>query len=135
MALLLVAAFAFTAGAQSQQPKAAKAKVVKKGNVYLSVENPPGFLGGLEAFFTYLQKSVKYPAIDRENNTQGKVFVRFIIEPNGKVTKVDAVRGPSETLKAEAVRVMQNSPNWKPGKHKGKPVRTEFTVPINFVLG
>jgi TonB family protein len=63
------------------------------------------------------------------------VYVSFIVEPDGSVTKVDAVRGPSETLKAEAVRVMKNSPKWIPGIQAGKKVRAQFTVPINFVLG
>ncbi len=101
----------------------------------MSVEQQPLFPGGLEAMGSYLSKNVRYPAADRENNTQGKVFVQFVVEADGTVTDVNATRGPSETLKAEAVRVMKNSPKWIPGMQAGKKVRTQYTVPINFSLG
>ena len=117
-----------------QKPKAPVAKNQKKGNVFTSVEKAPEFPGGLMAWSTYLEKNVKYPAIDRDNNTQGKVLVSFVVEPSGKLSDVSAVRGPSETLKAEAVRVIANSPAWKPGLQKGKSVRVQYTVPVNFVL-
>lgn len=117
------------------RPKPPVAKIQKKGNVFVSVEKSPEFPGGVKAFTTYLERNVKYPAVDRENNIQGKVMVSFVVETDGKLTDVSAVRGPSETLKAEGVRVIASSPAWKPGLQGGKPVRVQYTVPINFALG
>lgn len=117
------------------RPKPPVAKNQKKGDVFVSVEKSPEFPGGVKAFTTYLEKNVRYPAADRENNMQGKVMVSFVVETDGKLTDVSAVRGPSETLKEEGVRVIASSPAWKPGIQDGKPVRVQYTVPINFTLG
>jgi len=117
------------------RPKPPVVKNQKKGDVFISVEKSPEFPGGGKAFTTYLEKSVKYPAVDRENNIQGQVYVSFVVERDGNLTDITAVRGPSETLKAEGVRVIASSPAWKPGLQDGKPVRVQYTVPINFTLG
>ncbi|MGY3213707.1 energy transducer TonB [Mucilaginibacter sp. HD30] len=117
------------------KPQPPVVKNQKKGNIFVAVEKSPQFPGGVKAWSTYLEKNIKYPAADRENNQQGKVFISFVVEPDGKLTDVVAVRGPSETLKAEAVRVIEGSPTWKPGLQGGKPVRVQYTVPINFTLG
>ena len=139
IAALFAIAFSFTAAAQQKaapqkQPAAPVLKATKNGNVFNVVEKQPQFPGGLKAMATYLGKNVKYPTVDRENNVQGKVFVSFVVEPDGKLTDVQAVRGPSETLKAEAVRVLASSPAWKPGSQGGKKVRVQYTVPVNFVI-
>lgn len=132
-AALFVIAITFTASAQKPNPPVPKVK--EKGNVYVTVEKAPEFPGGSKALNTYLAKNIKYPAADRNSNTQGKVFVSFVVEPNGKLSAVTAVRGPSEAMKAEAVRVISSSPAWKPGAQNGKYVRVQYTIPINFTLG
>ena len=135
MAGVCITAFLFTAGAQTPKPQAPKVKAIKKGDIFVSVEKAPSFPGGMEKFGNYLAKNITYPAADRQANVQGKVFVQFVVEPDGKLTNVTAVRGPSETMKAEAVRVMEDSPEWIPGVQSGNKVRTQYTVPINFTLG
>ena len=135
IATLLITATILSASAQQKKPDAPVAKSIKKGNVYSVVEKVPQFPGGVKAFGTYLAKNIKYPQADREKNVQGKVFVSFIVEPDGTLTNVTAVRGPSATMNAEAVRVIKRSPVWKPGVQGGKRVRAQFTTPINFVLG
>jgi|GEM_PF-2917194 len=102
--------------------------------VYTMVDVAPGFAGGIPAFMEYLSANVKYPAVDKENKITGKVFVAFIVEPDGSLSNVKAMLGPSETMKAEAIRVLANSPKWTPGKVGGKAVRARFTIPINFEL-
>ena len=102
---------------------------------FASVEQQPEFPGGLAAFGKYLEKNMKYPGVDRENNVQGKVFVSFVVERDGSLTDITAVRGPSPTLKEEAIRVLQKSPKWRAGVQNGRPVRVQYTVPINFTLG
>ena len=139
IAALFAIAFSFTAAAQQKaapqkKPATPALKTTKKGNVFAVVDKSPEFPGGRDAFGTYLGKNVKYPTVDRENNVQGKVFVSFVVETDGKLTDVQAVRGPSETLKAEAVRVLASSPTWKPGSQNGKKVRVQYTVPVNFVI-
>ncbi|MFD0750863.1 TonB family protein [Mucilaginibacter calamicampi] len=103
--------------------------------VFVSVEQAPSFPGGVSAFSKFLEHNVRYPAQSRENNIQGKVYVSFIVEADGSLSDVQAVRGPAEDMKAEAVRVLNSSPKWDPGVQNGQTVRVQYTVPINFTLG
>lgn len=103
--------------------------------IFVAVENPPTPKGGMDKFYQYLSNSIKYPAVDRENNTQGRVYVQFVVERDGSLTDIVAQRGPSQSLKDEAVRVLKAAPKWTPGKQNGNAVRVQFTVPIGFTLG
>ena len=101
---------------------------------FMVVENMPEFPGGDLGLMKYIQKNVKYPAIAKEYNITGKVYVSFIVDKSGKVTNVKVVRGVDKNLDAEAVRVVKSLPKYKPGKQRGKSVRVMFTIPINFTL-
>ncbi|MFD2148467.1 energy transducer TonB [Mucilaginibacter antarcticus] len=107
---------------------------VDTSQVYSQVSVQPSFPGGIAAFGKFIGNTVIYPAGDRENGTSGKVIVSFVVEKDGSLSNLDAVRGPSETLKAEAVRVLKLSPKWQPGTQADKPVRVSYTVPIAFTL-
>jgi len=111
-----------------------KAVTEDANKIYESVENEPEFPGGIEKFYAYLGKAIRYPAVDRENNVTGKVFVSFVVEVDGSLTQVKAVRGPSQTLQDEAARAVKASPHWKPGIQNGRKVRVSYTVPVNFTL-
>ena len=99
---------------------------------YAMVDVMPSFPGGIPAFADYLSRNINYPAADREKKISGKVFVTFIVELDGSLSHFNTISSPSETLKAEAIRVVAKSPKWTPGQVDGKVVRTKFTVPINF---
>jgi len=102
--------------------------------IFTQVEKQPEFPGGLDAFAKYLQDNIKFPAVDRENGVSGKVICTFVVERDGSLTDIKAIRGPSETMKNEAMRVLKKSPKWSPGKQNGRNVRVSYTVPINFTL-
>lgn len=136
IATLLVIVFSLSASAQQPAaPKAPEPKADIKGKVFASVDEAPEFPGGISKFGEYLGKNIRYPLNDFKAGTQGNVFVSFVIEQDGRLSDIVAVRGPSETLKAEAIRVMELSPVWKPGMQDGKAVRVQYTVPIKFALG
>ena len=101
---------------------------------FMVVENMPEFPGGDLGLMKFIQKNVKYPAIAKEYNITGKVYVSFIVDKTGQVTNVKIVRGVDKNLDAEALRVVKSLPKYKPGKQRGKPVRVMFTIPINFTL-
>ncbi len=108
---------------------------VEEEEIFVIVEDMPGFGGGdSNKFREYIQKNLKYPDIAAENGIQGRVFVAFVVEPDGSVSNVRVVRGVDPALDREAVRVVESSPKWTPGKQRGKPVRVSFTFPIIFVL-
>jgi TonB family protein len=108
--------------------------VPAKGKVYMAVKQLPQFPGGKDAFSQFLSKNVKYPQQARENNVQGRVVASFIVEKDGSLSDIKILRSVGSGLDEEAVRVLKASPNWKPGMEKGKAVRTQFSVPINFAL-
>jgi len=101
---------------------------------FMVVENMPEFPGGDLGLMKFIQKNVRYPAIAKEYNITGKVYVSFIVDKQGKVTNVKIVRGVDKNLDAEALRVVSLLPKYKPGKQRGKAVRVMFTIPINFTL-
>ena len=102
--------------------------------VFLIVEQMPEFPGGEAALRAYIAKNIKYPATAQEMGIQGKVYVTFIVDKNGNVTKATIARGIDAALDKEALRVINTLPKWTPGKQRGSPVSVSYTVPINFTL-
>ena len=103
--------------------------------IFVVVESMPEFPGGQQALFKYLAENVKYPVIAQENGIQGRVICQFVVNKDGSIVDVVAVRSSGEpSLDKEAIRVIQSMPKWKPGKQRGKPVRVKYTVPVNFRL-
>jgi len=102
--------------------------------IFTSVENQPDFPGGIEKFYAYLGKSINFPAIAKENGTQGRVIVQFVVEKDGSLTDIKVLRGIGDGCDEEAVRVLKKSPHWKPGIQNGRAVRCMYTVPIAFTL-
>lgn len=102
--------------------------------VFTVVEKMPEYPGGEEERVNFLVKNVKYPEEARKNGISGTVYVSFIVEKNGKISDVKALKGVDESLDNEAVRVVNLMPDWKPGMQRGKPVRVQFNMPIQFNL-
>ena len=98
------------------------------------VEQMPEFPGGQEALMQFLRQEVKYPKEAEEKGLQGRVVVRYIIEKDGSISEVEIAKSVNEYLDAEAIRVVNAMPKWKPGKQKGENVRVKYTLPISFRL-
>nr|AKF17184.1 cell envelope biogenesis protein TonB [uncultured bacterium Csd4] len=102
--------------------------------VFDVVEVPPQFPGGQSALISFLVQNVQYPPVAQKNGISGTVVVSFIVEKDGRVTDAKVVRGKDPSLDKEAVRVVRLMPNWEPGRINGEPVRTRYTLPLNFQL-
>ena len=98
------------------------------------VEEMPAFPGGEAKLMEYVAKNVKYPQIARETGVQGRVYVNFVVEPDGSVSNVSVLRGIGGGCDEEAIRVVKSMPKWKPGKQRGKAVRVSYMLPVNFKL-
>lgn len=104
-------------------------------DVYFIVEEMPIFQGGDAGDFrNYVAKNLKYPKEALEKGISGKVFVQFLVNERGAIENVKVVRGVDPLLDKEAVRVVSESPLWKPGKQDGKTVKVAYTFPIAFAL-
>ncbi len=97
-------------------------------------EEMPTPAGGYEAFFKYVAENIKYPSRARNIHLQGKVFVQFVVERDGSVTDVKVLRGLGGGLDEEALRVIENSPAWNPGRQGGHRVKVRMVLPIHFRL-
>ncbi|MCD7710167.1 MAG: energy transducer TonB, partial [Porphyromonadaceae bacterium] len=102
--------------------------------VYIVVEQMPGFPGGEEALLKYIRDHMQYPSVAIERGIEGRVTVRFVVNKEGYVQDVTVVRGVHELLDREAVRVIQSLPRWNPGKQNGTAVSVYYNVPVNFTL-
>lgn len=108
---------------------------VVEEEIFFVVEEMPGFNGeGTNGFLKYIGNNLKYPLVAQENGIQGRVYVQFVVEPNGSVSNVTVIRGVDPALDKEAIRVVKSSPKWSPGKQRGKAVRVSYTFPVTFVL-
>lgn len=114
------------------------AKIVEDNNVYgvfEALEVQPTFPGGMDKFYKYLAKTIRYPEMAQEQGIQGKVFLSFIIEKNGALTDIKIERKLGYGTDEEAVRVLKGSPKWMPGIQNGKAVRVKYNIPISFKTG
>lgn len=92
------------------------------------------FPGGPAEMQKWIAKNVQYPQTSIELGEQGKVYVSFVVEPDGTVSGVQVERGVSDDLDREAKRLVRSMPKWTPGEAGGKKARTRCRLPINFTL-
>jgi len=111
-----------------------KAVTEDENTIFNAVEQEPTPAGGIGKFYEYLAKNIRYPAVAKENNIQGKVFLTFVVEKDGAITDVKVLRGLGSGCDEEAMRVLRAAPKWKPGIQNGRPVRVQYQVPISFAL-
>ena len=103
--------------------------------LFFIVEEMPKFHGvGAEQFREWIADHLEYPKKAERKGISGKVFVQFIVNSQGEVTGATVVKSVHPDLDAEAIRVTESSPQWTPGKQRGRNVSVQFTFPINFVL-
>ena len=103
--------------------------------IWEDVEECPEFPGGDRALSHYLLQNIRYPKVSRDNNSQGRVDVRFVINTDGTIQDVEVVKSSGDYfLDKEAVRLVKSMPKWKPGRINAKPVCVRYVLPVNFRL-
>lgn len=117
-------------------PKEEKPEVVEKKEeeILEFIDEDASFIGGPSAMQAWIAKNVRYPEASIQLGEQGKVYVSFVVEPDGSISNVIVERGVSDDLDKEAKRVIRAMPHWKPGKNNAKSVRARCRLPVNFVL-
>ena len=114
-------------------PEVVEEEVVEQ-EIFQIVEEMPSFPGGEAELMKYVGSHIKYPQIARETGIQGRVFVGFVVEPDGSISNVKLLRGIGGGCDEEAMRVIKSLPKWKPGKQRGKAVRVSYQIPVFFKL-
>lgn len=103
-------------------------------HTFIFVEDKPEFPGGDAAMFKYLAKNIKYPRAAKRTETSGRVFIQFVVQKDGSITDVQAIKGIGAGCDVEAARVVEEMPRWTPGKQRGVPVKVRMIIPIYFEL-
>jgi len=95
----------------------------------------PEYPGGSKAMSIFIRDNFKYPEMAREMGEQGTIWIEFVVYNDGVLRDVKVVKGVSESLDAESIRVIEFMPRWKPAILDGKKVNVRYTIPIKAMLG
>ncbi len=106
----------------------------KEEQIFVAVEQPAEFPGGMAALMRWLNNNMRYPEAAQQNDIQGRVHVNFVVEKDGSIANVKIAKGVDKDLDREALRVVKKMPKWQPGKNNGVAVRSYFNLPVTFRL-
>ena len=106
----------------------------KEEEIFQAVEQQAEFPGGTAALMKWLSSNIRYPEAAQQNDVQGRVIVKFVVEKDGSVSQAQIVKGVDKDLDKEALRVVNKMPKWQAGKNNGVAVRSYFTLPVQFRL-
>ncbi len=102
--------------------------------VFTAVEQQPMFPGGPERMMEFVKKNLHYPAEARRMRMEAIVMVEFVVNRDGTLTEIKAVKDMGRGTAQEAERIVKLMPKWVPGSQSGIPVRVRFIIPIHFRL-
>jgi protein TonB len=105
-----------------------------KIEIFEFVEQMPEYLGGEDKLEQYFKENIKYPSKEKEMGIEGRVICAFIVNEDGSLSNIKIARSISEKFDEEAIRLIKNMPNWKPGKQNEKAVKVSYSLPIIFNL-
>ena len=117
--------------------KAQKVTVIKNPTGSFSgkaIEVEPQFPGGSKAFYNYITNNVEYAPGINAKDLQGRMVVTIAIDKDGSISDVKIVKGITDVIDRETVRIISISPKWKPGTLHGIPIKVRYTFSINYVL-
>jgi len=99
-----------------------------------TVVQMPEFPGGMSSLMNYFANNMRYPESAKKNKIQGRVVVQFIVDSKGRVKQAKVLRSVNEDMDAEALRLVNSMPRWKPGREKGRVMDMKLTVPVVFKM-
>lgn len=100
---------------------------------YTTMEKPAEYKGGMDALASFLASHLKYPYSAQKDKVMGKVYLQFVIGTDGSVNDISILKSVRSDCDEEAKRVLAlTSYRWKAGEQRGVPIRSRFTIPINF---
>lgn len=124
--------------ATSETIKVAPVEAIEKeesDEIFMIVEEQPQFPGGTGEFMKFVVANMRYPRQARSMGVEGKVFIKAVVGKDGKLTDLEVMKGIGAGCDEEALRVVGQSPPWKPGRQRGREVRTRIVIPLVFKLG
>lgn len=102
--------------------------------VFTTAEQMPSFPGGRDALNKYIQKHLRYPAKSMKKAIEGRVVLRFIIEPDGELTHAEVIQSMNPECDKAALDIVSKMPKWDPAMQNGAFVAAYYTLPITFAM-
>ncbi len=110
---------------------------VEEEQIFMAAQHPAEFPGGIQKMYDFIRDNLKYPAVSRNNNSQGTTHLKFVVRKDGSIDRNEIVIIKSSGdafLDQEAVRVVSLMPKWKPAEQNGRSVAVYYSLPIKFTL-
>ena len=108
---------------------------VEEEAIEMTPDKKAEFPGGFQAMYKFLSKNIKYPAVSLNSGSQGTTTLRFVVEKDGIISRVEILKSSGDPyLDKEAIRVLGTMPKWSPGERQGMPVRSYFVLPVKFTI-
>lgn len=131
LSIFLFVAFACT---QENSPSKLTDEAQTQREIFTIVEDQPSYKGGMDAFYKYVIGEIKYPLQARNAGVEGTVQVQFVIERNGSISNATIKNSIGTGCDQEAIRVIENAPDFIAGSQRGRTVRTTMVMPLTFKL-
>lgn len=145
---VLISLFLLAGSFQAIEAKSLQNNIYSINEVQIGQTNPPKsggkiielpdidpmFPGGSGAMKNFISSSLSYPSEAAEENIQGLVVYNFVVELDGTLSDFEIMHRAHPLLDAEALRILQSMPPWRPAVYKGNNVRARQYVPMYFKL-
>jgi len=115
-------------------PLLAASEELDENRIFTIVEQQPEPVIGFSSFVDYLSKNLRYPEKAKADKLEGSCFIEFVVQIDGSLTDFRVVKGLSTECDQEAIRLIREGGNWKPGKQNGKAMKVRFVLPVKFKL-
>ncbi len=96
----------------------------------LESDTAPEPENGIVEFRKYIAKNFKLPEVEKDVNAN--VVAKFIVSKTGRITDISIIsENPKKLgLGDELIRILKDSPKWKPGTKDGKAADLYYVLPV-----
>jgi len=106
-----------------------------EGNaIFSSIGQMPEYPGGLDSLYAWLLRNITYPKDAKNNNLEGTVITKFVVDTNGMVTDVSVYKRVHPSLDSVCFNAVKDMQPWSPAIIEGNPERVQFLLPVRFIL-
>lgn len=118
--------------AEADKPEETKATGSEQEAPIVFMEASP--IGGMQELYHYFNESLVYPTDEMKAHLEGTVILSFSINTAGRAENIQVVQAVSPGIDLEAIRLIEEMPDWKPASIKGQTVSSRVTLPVTFII-
>lgn len=103
-----------------------------ENHVYSWIEHNAEFPGGNKGLVRFLKENIQMGELPEKSYMSSNVTVGMIIDKDGSILYPEILRSHWEEFNAEAMRLVNIMPKWKPGSIDGVKVKNRVMVKIYY---